>query len=142
MFNTIRALIQARPTPGERPDPTPIHVPGLGRPLTLQEEMKRYIREEVSRVAIADGSAESFDESNDFSVRDDEGDLLSEYSVHELTPEQEASYALEAKEPESGTATPEPDEKIAVTGSQEQGHPSPAKHETAKGPSQDPIAKP
>lgn len=66
----------------ENPDPTPIEVPlHLRRPFSLQEEMRRMIREEMSRAAVSKG-AESFEEADDFDVDDDE-ELKSEYELDE-----------------------------------------------------------
>lgn len=56
----------------EVPDSTPVEVPlRLKRPLTMQEEMQRFIRVEASRAAEAAGY-ETFEESLDFDVDDDE----------------------------------------------------------------------
>lgn len=53
------------------PDPRPVEVPvEFQRPLSLQEEIKRYVRQELGRRA-ADAGAESFEESDDFDVGDD-----------------------------------------------------------------------
>lgn len=68
----------------EHPDPTPVAISvDLKRPASLQEDMRRMIREELSRRA-AEAGEESFDEADDFSDPDPD-DL---YSPHELTGEQ------------------------------------------------------
>lgn len=69
----------------ELPDPTPVEVPiGFRRPLTLQEEIMRFVRREMSQIAEQQGF-ETFEESDDFDVDDD----VMPYSRHELTPAQE-----------------------------------------------------
>lgn len=56
----------------EIPDRTPMEVPlRFRRPLTLQEEIKRYVREEASQAAERAG-LESWEESQDFEVDEDE----------------------------------------------------------------------
>lgn len=71
----------------ELPDPVPLELPlGMSRPLTLQEEIRRFVRQEFSHAAAAAG-AETFEESDDFDVEDDE-DLSSDY---ELDADQEFS---------------------------------------------------
>lgn len=70
------------------PDQRQVEVPsGLGRPLSLQDEIKRFVRIELSRRAADDG-AESFEEADDFDVGDDDPEeFLSPYEVTELVPE-------------------------------------------------------
>lgn len=52
-------------------DKTPVEVPlGLKRPLTLREEMMRFIRTEMS--LQAQSKADSFEEANDFDVDEEE----------------------------------------------------------------------
>ncbi|AXL15334.1 hypothetical protein [Microviridae sp.] len=73
----------------EYPDPTPVHIPGksdLKKPLTLRDEMQRYIANQVSLAAQAEGT-ETFAEANDFDVEDDDLDYLSVYTVSDLQPE-------------------------------------------------------
>lgn len=70
----------------EVPDPRPVSVPhGWQRPLTLQEEIRRYIRVEMSKQAAQDGE-ETFEEADDFDV-EDEDDLASPYEIPEGLPE-------------------------------------------------------
>lgn len=113
----------------EIPDPTPVSVPGgFVRPLSIQEEIRRAIRGELSRQAAEDG-LETFEEADDFDV-DEEGDPLSPYEIPEGAPEravgppetldgvqepvqekialEPATQAAEASPPstDSGTATP------------------------------------
>ena len=72
----------------EYPDQTPVELAvGLDRPLTLREEMKRFIREEIAQRAQLEG-AESFDEANDFDIEDEDPDPISRYEIpDEMTPE-------------------------------------------------------
>lgn len=56
------------------------------RPLSLREELKRFIREEVSQVAQNRG-AETLEEANDFDIDDEETDGLTAYEVMEMAPE-------------------------------------------------------
>lgn len=72
--------------PKEKPDPTPIHIPGSEAPLTLREEMRRFIRQEISVAAQAQ-EAGSFEEEDDFDLPDEDSDLVSQYTVLELVPE-------------------------------------------------------
>lgn len=85
----MRRVIMGRENVQEVPDPTPIHIPGADRPLTIREEMQRFIREEISRAAVVNDGAGSFEEEDDFSEDGGENDFLSQYSVIELHPEEE-----------------------------------------------------
>lgn len=98
----------------EYPDPTPLELPiDSTRPLSLREEMRRFIREEFSRHATDDGY-ESFEESNDFDL-DDESDLMfSQYELAEMQPEyvneddQEQKGTSDEPPPAEGEAKPSP----------------------------------
>lgn len=69
----------------EIPDKSVVEVPlKFSRPLTIQEEIKRFVRTEMSRQA-AEGGFETFEEAEDFDVDEDE-DFRSPY---ELTMMQE-----------------------------------------------------
>lgn len=68
-------------------DNTPIHLPGADKPLTLREEMRRFIREELSAQVAATGKVGTFEEEDDFEIDDGEADLLSPYTVHDMAPE-------------------------------------------------------
>lgn len=86
----------------EYPDPTPVHIPGksdIPPPLTLREEMRRFVREEVSRAA-ANHEVETFEEADDFEI-DEEPDLTTPYSVRYLTQPDAPESDLE------GEPTPE-----------------------------------
>lgn len=80
----------------EFPDPTPVEMPlGFKRPPSLQEEIQRLIRVQMSQLAQEDGY-ESFEEADDFEV-DEDPDPLSPYEVVEMQPE-----AITASETLSG----------------------------------------
>lgn len=69
------------------PDPRPVEVPaGLGRPLSLHDEIKRFVRMELSRAAQAQ-ALETFEENDDFDVEDEEELPLSDYEVREMAAE-------------------------------------------------------
>lgn len=71
----------------EVPDPTPVSVPaGLSRPLSLQEEIKRFMRSEQMRIAAEAEGLETFEEADDFDV-DEDPDPLSAYELPEAAPE-------------------------------------------------------
>ena len=86
----------------EYPDPTPVHIPGLSdqpRPLTLKQEMQRYIQHAVSQAA-SNNRMETFQEADDFDLEDEEPDILTPYQVKEVT-EQPGSYSNMDGEPTS-----------------------------------------
>jgi len=92
----------------EIPDPTPAAIPfQFSRPLSLQEEIKRFVRIEASRAA-ADAGAESFEEADDFEV-DEDPDPLSPYELKEAVPEWPGGVKDEDASP-----PPDPKEKAAV----------------------------
>lgn len=70
----------------ELPDPTPVAVPhNWNKPLSLAEQIKRFVRNELSIQAAAEGQ-ESFEEADDFEV-DEDPDPLSPYELAEAAPE-------------------------------------------------------
>lgn len=70
----------------EIPDPTPIEVPvDFRAPPSLVDEIKRYVRAELSARADAAGE-ETFEEADDFWVDDDEH-LSSEYELTDMQEE-------------------------------------------------------
>lgn len=70
----------------EKVDRTPVERPlHWKRPLTLQEEVKRFVRIEASRAAEAAGM-ETWEESQDFSM-DDDDEPLSQYEVLDMQEE-------------------------------------------------------
>lgn len=58
---------------------------GWDRPLTLDEQLKRLVRIELSRQAESQGF-ESFEEADDFDISDDEGEFVSPYEIRPMTP--------------------------------------------------------
>lgn len=64
----------------EIPDQTPVEIPPhLARVVTRHEQMKAYIRAELSRLAAEEGE-ETFEEADDFDV-DEDPDPLSAYEI-------------------------------------------------------------
>jgi len=51
-------------------DPNPLFLPAMKKPLTLQEQIKRVLRTEISQQAAHQG-LESWEDANDFDVEDD-----------------------------------------------------------------------
>ncbi len=95
----------------EHLDLTPVELPiGYDKPLPLREEMRRFIRTEMSLQAEALGD-ETFDESDDFDVPEDQ-EVISQYELsdmqeeyvgddeHEEVPSKEKVEEPEIKEPE------------------------------------------
>lgn len=85
---------------GEVGDPTPVEVPlNFRPPPTIQEQIKRFVRTELSRQAAEKGH-ETFDEANDFG-QDEEDDVLPR-SAHEFTEleEERLNEALQFGEQE------------------------------------------
>lgn len=78
---TIRERLWQTVFPKEKLDPTPISVP-VTRPLTLREEMQRFIRTELSKEMAAHGQP-TFEEEDDFDIDDfeDEPDLTTQYTI-------------------------------------------------------------
>lgn len=73
--------------PKEKPDPTPVAaIAQRQRPLTLREEMQRFIREQASEVAEMHGH-DSFEDFDDFEIDDEDPDLTTPYTVSELHSE-------------------------------------------------------
>ncbi len=69
----------------EYPDSTPIEVPiGYDTPLPLREEMRRFIKQELSAAAESAGE-ETFEEADDFDI--DEEETLSPYELTDLQEE-------------------------------------------------------
>lgn len=63
-------------------DPTPVEMPmQWKRPPTLQEQIKAFVRRELSEQAAAAG-AETFEEADDFDIEDDPLDPQSEWEMN------------------------------------------------------------
>lgn len=91
----------------EIPDPRPMAIPaGWDRPETLQDQIKRLIRVQLSQQA-ADTGQETFEEADDFDVPDDEPDLLSGYEVREMASE--PLGGVDADGPGGSSAPPVPE---------------------------------
>jgi len=114
-----RQLIRETGVQGEVPDPIPVElIGGNERPLTLREEMRRFVRQELS-IRAADQGAGTFEEEDDFTDDLEEPDLTSRYTVQELAPD---AYVEDYSELE--------------------GRPTAADQKAAEKPSQEPPATP
>lgn len=68
------------------PDPTPVEVPvGFGAPESLESMIARLVRVESIRAAET-GSAETFEESDDMDIEEDDP-IASTYEVRDMVPE-------------------------------------------------------
>lgn len=65
----------------ERPDETPIEVTLRDRPLTLAEQLQRFVTSEEIRERLKNRGIDTFDEADDFDIGDPE-DLKSPYEEH------------------------------------------------------------
>lgn len=89
----------------EIPDPRPVEVPlNMKRPLTIQEEIQRFIRVEASLAAQA-AEQETFEEADDFDVGDDP-EITSPYELDDSIPEEIARTAGEAVPAQSSGSQP------------------------------------
>lgn len=78
-----------------------MHIPGKSdreKPLTLKQEMQRYIRQQLSQMAV-NNEMESFEEADDFEVDDELPDITTPYTVIEMHPDIRAAYDLEPESP-------------------------------------------
>jgi len=88
----------------EKPDLTPVEWPlNLTRPLSLQDEIKRFVRSEMSMRAAEHGF-ESFEESDDFDVDDEDGNLASPYELTEMQEEAGFEAPIDVKAPPAAPA--------------------------------------
>lgn len=85
----------------EIPDPIPVEVPlkFRDRPLTIQEEIARYVRINLSQHAAEQGE-ESFEEADDFDVEDENHDGPYQYAELE---EESVPLAPRNAEPDKGS---------------------------------------
>lgn len=104
----------------EFPDPTPIEIPlEYSRPLTIQEEMKRFLVTEMNKLRTDDHG--SFEDEDDFDVDDDEPEWTSGYEFEELEPEPNAPAYDNLDEPspvqptEQSEDQPEADDQQKTT---------------------------
>ncbi len=112
-------------------DATPVEIPvGYEKPLTLKEDMMRFIREEVSAVAERNG-VESFEDADDFDVMDDElpesvyefAELQDDYVPEEVEVEDKVEPVDEPDKGDSGSSKAVPGTK-EVKESKEEGTPA------------------
>ena len=71
-----------QPFPKSIPDKTPIEIGIVDQPLSIHEEMRRFIREEVSRNAQEHGQT-SFEEEDDFDIEDPD-EIYSPYEMSDM----------------------------------------------------------
>jgi len=88
----------------ENVDPVPKDV-GIQQPLTLKEEMQRFVRTELSSQMQAKGFG-SFEEEDDFKAEDEDEEQLSPYEYKELQDE----YVPEERPGDGRPGTGEPGE--------------------------------
>lgn len=108
---------------GEYPDPEPLEIPlGMEEPESLEDSMKRFIREEIGRGFAAAKNAGSFEEEDDFAIpEDDEEGIFSPYELHEMQEEEpvdreKAEGASPALTEERGGQTPEASPEVVDAG--------------------------
>lgn len=89
------------------PDPRPVEVPAhFTRPLSIQDEIKRFVRSELAQRAAAEG-AETFEEADDFYLDDEDPDIAPG-TEYELDDGQE-SYGVPPPLVESSSSSPSKD---------------------------------
>lgn len=113
----------------EIPDPNPLEVP-LFRPLSIHEEIKRFVRSEMSRQAQEQGQ-ESFEEADDFDVGDDD-EIQSPYEMVEL--KEEFPVVQATAEAPGGPVGPTPPAQATPTSLQAAVSPGGSPGEPAKAP--------
>jgi hypothetical protein len=118
----MRKHIKTRETSQENPDPIPVDVPVSGTRVTpsIREEMQRFIRDLVNERMAEQQGIGTFQDEDDFDIPDheDDGDMLTNYTVNELANEPEGydsldgdpNQAPEETQPPSETAPPQADE--------------------------------
>lgn len=97
----------------EYPNPNPLFVDVGPKRLSLQDQIKRILHSELSREAYDQGF-ETFEESQDFDVPDEDPEPLSGFEVEEMVPETvEQELPTEPlPAPEEPTETPEVEEPV------------------------------
>lgn len=86
----------------EIPDPVPVAKPvGWQAPPSLQEQIRRLIRTEMSMRAAAEGR-ETFEEADDFDVPDEDPDPVSPYTLKEATWEGPVDASNGPRSPDQG----------------------------------------
>ena len=110
----------------EYPDPTPVEIPmDMKRPETMDQKIKRIIETQISEKAAMLGE-ETFEEANDFDIKDDfeVEEPVSVYEVHEMEDEYPQDLPLTPEEPqqEGETAPPQTeDNKSSLENSESDG---------------------
>lgn len=83
----IRFEVQYDSQGREIPDDRRMALPaGWDRPESLNDQIKRLVAAQLSRVA-ADHGRETFEEADDFDIPDEADEWLSPYTVQEMAPE-------------------------------------------------------
>jgi len=84
----------------EKNSGVPVAVPGGERPMTMQEMIKKYIREEIRQDVVHGDQAEDFDEADDFDEDDPEVIPLTHHQVFAMSDQElrdhAAAYGLDA----------------------------------------------
>lgn len=119
-YVSIRERLWQTVFPKETLDPTPVAVP-VRRPLTLREEMQRFIRTELSQEMAARGEP-TFEEEDDFEIDDydDDLDLTTQYTIPDemvrvVHPEHDMPADDLNGSPEASAEQPNPPEGIPST---------------------------
>lgn len=91
----------------ELPDPTPVEIPiGYKAPETLQQMIARMVQSEALKAELQRQGAETFEESDDFEVEGDEGEMVSPYEMRDMEPEFVAQREEKPKEVGKEAAAP------------------------------------
>lgn len=86
----------------EHPDPTPVEIPiGHEQPESLEDTMRRFIREQVAAHYSEKEGAGTFEDEDDFDIEDEDPELLTPYEMTEMEEE-----ALVSDVEVSGTEEP------------------------------------
>lgn len=107
---------RARLTGKERVDPTPVELPVDARPLTMEDRLKAYIRQQISFRAEQQGMA-SFDEEDDFDIEDDE-EMAQPYPVQDMHPLGEPDSPQETLDGSGATPLPQEEETASQEASE------------------------
>lgn len=84
MFKKLREKLAARPRYRSKPDSKPLALPiNFQRPPTLQEQVRRLVSSEHMRLYAQNQGKETWEESNDFDVNEEEFSFEAE-APHEL----------------------------------------------------------
>ena len=95
----------------EEVDQTPMEIPeALLRPPSLEERLRQFVQQELSKAAVQDGAG-SFEEEDDFELTpdlEDDPDLLTDYQVLDMVDEFDdvEQTRQEAEQAEPAVMTP------------------------------------